>query len=106
LILASFTPFTKTGPYREYGPVFVLAEESKEQPDRGELPAAGLDTTYLRQQFAVRAYSEAEEIRDAALVNASDFADVVERFFAVPQTAFLHVRFPTYGCFALRIDRA
>ena len=25
LILASFTPFTKAGPYKEYGPIFILA---------------------------------------------------------------------------------
>ena len=106
LILASFTPFTRPGPYKEYGPIFVLAEASDESVQRNALPAAGLDTTYLRQQFAVRAYSEAEEIRDAALVNAGDFAQIVERFLAVPDTAFLHVRFPTYGCFAMRIDRA
>lgn len=106
LILASFTPFTKSGPFKEYGPVYVLADASSEDVQRDALPAAGLDTTYLRQQFVVRAYSEAQEIRDAAFVNAADFAATVDRFLSVPETAFLHVRFPTYGCFALRIDRA
>jgi hypothetical protein len=106
LILASFTPFTKAGPFKEYGPIYVLANASDEDVRREGLPPAGQDTTYLRQQFVVRAYSDAEEIRDAAFVNAPDFAATVDRFFAVGQTAFLHVRFPTYGCFALRIDRA
>src|SRR5438270_2200650 len=31
LLLASFTPFTKPGPYHEYGPVFVLEADSGEQ---------------------------------------------------------------------------
>ena len=106
LILASFTPFTKPGPFKEYGPIYVLGNASDEDVERDGLPAAGLDTTYLRQQFVVRAYSEAQEIRDAAFINAPDFGATVDRFFAVPETAFLHVRFPTYGCFALRIDRA
>lgn len=105
LILASFTPFSKTGPYKEYGPIFVLAEPSAEVPRRDELPQAGGPTDYLREQFVIRAYSEAEEIRDAALVKAAELAETVERFFASEATAFLHVRFPTYGCFALRIDR-
>jgi hypothetical protein len=106
LILASFTPFTKSGPYKEYGPVFVLARPSDEAPRRDELPQAGGPADYLRAQFVIRAYSAAEEILDAELVQAADLAATVERFFASPDTAFLHARFPTYGCFALRIDRA
>jgi uncharacterized protein DUF1203 len=106
LILASFTPFTKPGPFKEYGPIYVLAKSSDEGVDLNALPAAGLESDYLRQQFVVRAYSDAEEIRDAAFINAGDFAATVDRFFAVAETAFLHVRFPTYGCFALRINRA
>ena len=97
LILASFTPFAKAGPYKEYGPIFVLAHPDSDAPR--------LDANYLREQFVIRAYSEAEEIRDAALVRSTEFASTVERFFESKDTAFLHVRFPTYGCFALRIDR-
>ncbi len=105
LILASFTPFTKPGPYHEYGPVFVLAEESGEQVLRDRLPAAGSPTDYLREQFAVRAYSEDEKIVDAALIEAGDFDATIERFFRSNDVAFLHVRYPAYGCFSCRIDR-
>ena len=106
LILASFTPFAKSGPYKEYGPIFVLANASDEDVRRDALPPAGTPTNYLREQFVVRAYSSAEEIVDAQLVGAATFAETVEKFFASSDTAFLHVRFPTYGCFACRIDRA
>ncbi len=105
LILASFTPFTKPGPYHEYGPVFVLAEESGEQVRREGLPAAGLPNDYLRDQFVVRAYSDAEEIVDAALINARNFETTIERFFRSDDVAFLHVRYPAYGCFSCRVDR-
>ena len=105
LILASFTPFTVPGPYKEYGPIFVLAQPGDERVRRDTLPRAGSPTDYLREQFVIRAYSAAEEIADAALINASALAETVARFFKSPQMAFLHVRFPTYGCFALRIDR-
>lgn len=104
LILASFSPFQKIGPYREYGPVFVTAHGA-EEPRRDALPRAGGETDYLRAQFVIRAYSDAEEILDAALVQAAELENHVQRFFAAPETAFLHVRFPTYGCFALRVDR-
>ncbi len=106
LILASFTPFSKSGPYKEFGPVFVLAKASDESVGRNDLPLAGLPTTYLREQFVVRAYSADEEILDAAFIEAAKLRETVERFFASAGTAFLHVRFPTYGCFALRVDRA
>jgi len=106
LILASFTPFTKPGPYKEYGPVFVLAAASDERVTRDSLPAAGLPTNYLREQFVVRAYSADDEILDAAFINAPALEETVNRYFDRADVAFLHVRFPTYGCFSCRIDRA
>jgi hypothetical protein len=105
LILASFSPFTKAGPYREFGPIFVLAKPVEDEVRRDRLPTEG-EQRFLRDQFAIRAYSDAEEIVDAALVPASDAADTIERLLASGNTAFLHARFPAYGCFALRIDRA
>jgi Protein of unknown function (DUF1203) len=104
LILASFSPFEKPGPYREFGPIFILADESPEAVDRGAV-RTGSERDYLRAQFAVRAYSRDEEIIDAAIVDALDGQQVVDEFFGRPETAFLHVRFSSYGCFALRLDR-
>ena len=100
LILASFTPFNKVGPYREYGPVFVLVE-GRVNESLDSLPTDG----YLRERFVIRAYSDAEEILDAAMVTPDDAEATVARFLDRDDTAFLHVRFPTYGCFALRVDR-
>lgn len=105
LILASFTPFSKPGPYKEYGPIFVLAHPGDEAVERGALPPAGGPTDYLREQFAIRAYSSREEIVDAALIHASELESTVYRLLESLETAFLHVRFPAYGCFAMRIDR-
>lgn len=104
LILASFSPFAKPGPYHEYGPIFVLANESAEDVERQAVPA-GADGNYLQRRFAIRAYSENEEILDAALVEPAEAQETVDRFFARADTAFLHVRFPSYGCFACRLDR-
>lgn len=102
LILASFTPFAKTGPYKEYGPIFILGNPSEEDVSRSAVPLNG----YLREHFVIRAYSEDESILDAALVGPSDAHATIDRFLARNDAAFLHVRFPTYGCFACRIDRA
>ena len=105
LILASFSPFARVGPYKEYGPVFVLANPSDEPVERDVLPIEGVPP-YLREQFVIRAYSDAEEIRDAVLTSPRDSTKAITRFLDDDATSFLHVRFPTYGCFALRIDRA
>lgn len=105
LILASHSPFTNAGPYKEYGPVFVLARESAEPVGRDVL-AAGAETDYLRAQFVIRAYSDQDAILDASLVAAPDAQRVIDDFFARPAVSYLHVRFPTYGCFACRLDRA
>jgi hypothetical protein len=102
LILASFSPFGQVGPYHEYGPVFVLANaDGTDSAARDRLPVDG----YLRSQFVVRAYGADESIVDAAMVTPGDADDVIERFFASGDVAFVHARFPVYGCFALRIDR-
>lgn len=105
LILASFSPFSKEGPYREFGPIFIRETADPDAPRLDLLPNAGGADDYLQRQFVVRAYSAEEEIRDAALVAAADFEAAVDRFLSDAATSFLHVRFPTYGCFALRIDR-
>ncbi|HYC59313.1 MAG TPA: DUF1203 domain-containing protein [Thermoanaerobaculia bacterium] len=105
LILASFTPFSRSGPYKEYGPVFLFAEPQDEPVPRNVLPTAGAEP-YLREQFVIRAYSKDEEIRDARFATPATAEETIARFFADEVTAFLHVRFPTYGCFACRIDRA
>lgn len=100
LILASFSPFTKETPYREFGPVFVLAHPSKETVTRDAFPANG----YFRERLVLRAYDERETIRDAEFVTG-DPAAALARLLDHAETAFVHARFPTYGCFACRVDR-
>lgn len=95
VILASYSPFTVEGPYREFGPVFVFANETER--------VASDD--YLQEQFVVRAYSRDEEILDAKLVAKPNAQQTIEAFFTREDVKFLHVRFPTYGCFACRIER-
>jgi hypothetical protein len=103
LILASFSPFHEEGPYREFGPVFILANASNEEVPRETLPVM---QGYLRDRFVLRAYSSGEEILDASMVTPAEAEQTLERFLAKPEVAFVHARFPVYGCFALRIDRA
>ena len=107
LILASFCPFEEVGPYREFGPVFVLAEASDEEVSHEGFPSPrGCEEDYFRERLVLRAYSHDERILDAQMVEAGSAAEAAERLLTSPDVAFLHARFPTYGCFACRIDRS
>ena len=40
------------------------------------------------------------------MLTPDEVGNALEKLLASPDVAFVHARFPTYGCFALRIDRA
>jgi hypothetical protein len=101
LILASFSPFEQPGPYREFGPVFLLADPSPEDVVQDAFPSNG----YFNERLVLRAYTRDESIRDATLVSIGDVPDAMTRLLEHPDTEFVHARFPVYGCFALRVDR-
>lgn len=104
ILLASYCPFTVPGPYREYGPVFVSAAGQPVVPSES-LPLAG-ERPYLGESFVLRAYSRQERIVDACLSSPRAADADLARFFARPDVAFVLARFPTYGCYALRVERA
>ncbi len=107
LLLASFCPYDQTGPFREFGPVYVLARASDEPVAYDRLPDSGdQPTAYFRDQLALRAYGHDQAIREAVLVSSEEATEAAERFLGSPDTAFVQARFPTYGCFACRIERA
>jgi hypothetical protein len=102
LILASYSPYAQSGPYKEFGPVFVLAKPADEQISRDELPLGD----YFRDRFVLRAYDRSEAIHDAAMVTGEEAPEVIDRFLGSNEVAFVQARFPVYGCFACRIERA
>lgn len=109
LFLLSYSPFSQVGPYHEYGPIYILAQESPEQVavDYSQLPLAGMsDSDYLQKQLVLRAYNYQEHMVEAELVTATEAKSVVERLLENPEVSFLQARFPAAGCFACRIERA
>lgn len=104
ILLASFCPFTLAGPYREYGPVFVSAAEQG-PPALDVLPLAG-DQPYLGEMFVLRAYSQDERIVYARLSSPGTAIAELTDFLLRPEVDFVLVRYPAYGCYALRIGRA
>jgi hypothetical protein len=105
LVLASYCPFSHPGPYKEYGPVFVLAKPSGDAAILDELPLPrGKPTDYLGEQFVLRAYDARERIVDAVLSTPADCERDLERLFGEAHAAFVLVRFAAYGCYAFRVE--
>ncbi|CAM3701521.1 hypothetical protein VA7868_00251 [Vibrio aerogenes CECT 7868] len=106
LILGSYCPFSRPGPYKEYGPIFIQAEPADTPPDLTRLPTrASTGPAYLSHMFVLRAYRENETIATAGLVSTDNAQAVLEQFFTDPEVHFVLARFAAYGCYALRLDR-
>jgi len=106
LILASYCPFSKAGPYKEYGAVFVLADQANEPVnyDKFPLPTNSIND-YFGEIFVIKAYDEQESISDARLVNPVNAEQTIADFFQQTQVDFIIIRFAAYGCYSLRLDR-
>ncbi len=87
-------------PYRQRHAIFV--REGATQPGRyeNEVP----DQLAIRL-LSVRAYDERGQMTDADVIEGRDLAPLIDRFFADPQTAYIHAHNAKRGCFAARIDR-
>ena len=111
VLLASFCPATlntvvRDSPYKEFGPIFVLAEPSEELVARDVLPLpSGRSEDYFGPHFTVQAYSHDQDIVDGAFVAAGEAAATAERFLAAPDVDYVQARLLTLGCFGCRIDR-
>lgn len=102
IILASYCPFVRPGPFREFGPIFVSAGGGEPETEwifsRRSEPA--LD--YFQKQLTLRAYGFDGAIADAAIVDFDAAPNVLDKFLAREGVEFVDARFPSYGCFAAR----
>ena len=88
-----------SSPYRASGPIFV-SRSATTCHYWGEL------APILRDRLlSLRAYDAAARILDAEVAEGDAVLDVIERFFADPQTAHIDSHFARRGCFAVRIER-
>ena len=104
IILASFCPFPQAGPYREFGPVFVLAAPSDEPVARDGLPLG--QGEYFNAEYVIRAYGHSGDILDARRVATAEGPQQVADLLDRPEVAWVDARFPLMGCFACRVQRA
>ena len=104
ILLASYSPFIVASPYKEFGPVYVMARSEPQ----AELPTslAGLASQgYLGEQFVLRAYSQTERIVDGMVVTQANAEACLQTMLRRKDVAFVLARFAGYGCYACRIQR-
>jgi hypothetical protein len=99
LLLVNYEHHPVSSPYRMRFAVYVRkGEETYDAVD--EVPEQ------LRiRTLAVRAFDRGAMMVDWELVDGRKLEAAIERLFADPRAAYLHVHYAAPGCYAARIDR-
>ncbi len=100
LILTSYEHLPVDSPYRMRFAIYVRrGDETYDAVDQ-------VPDQLRKRVLAVRSFDEAGMMVGRELVDGREIEGTIERLFADPNAAFLHVHFAAPGCYAARIDRA
>ena len=101
VLLLNYEHLPVPGPYRSRHAIYVREHAVEHTPQCNEIPQM------LRSRLlSVRAYDNAGMMVDAEVVSGEDLAPVIERQFAEPLVAYLHLHNAKPGCFAASVQRA
>jgi hypothetical protein len=99
MILFPFAAIAPGHPYSETGPIFVHAEPCRRYAATHEFPPE------FRNGRVVRAYDSTPNIIAAEVVNGTEPEAIIEKFLQNPETAFVHVRSASHGCYTMEVER-
>jgi hypothetical protein len=99
VVLFPYAAIPPGHPYSESGPVFVHAEPCERYSATREYPSD------FRNGRVFRAYNANYGMIDAEVANGSEPEAVVEKLLQNPETAFVHVRSVTHGCYTFGVER-
>jgi hypothetical protein len=101
LLLVNYVHQPIASPYRAAHAVYVL-EHPRQQYDRtDEIPQV------LRSRMiSLRAFDDDGMIVDADLCPGAQLEAPIHRLLGQASTAYLHLHYAKFGCFACRVDRA
>jgi len=99
MVLFPFASIPPGHPYSESGPIFVHADPCERYCATDEYPAD------FREGRAVRAYNSQHEMIAAEVANGLGPEVLIERFLQMAETAFIHIRSATRGCYTMGIER-
>jgi len=99
MVLFPFAAIAPGRPYSETGPIFVHAEPCERYAATHEFPSE------FRKGRVVRAYNSQHDLIAADVANGEGPEAVIERFLQKPETAFVHVRSASHGCYTMEVKR-
>jgi hypothetical protein len=99
MILFPFDAIPPGHPYSETGPIFVHAEPCQRYAVASEFPSE------FRKGRVIRAYDSKPNIIAAEVVNGTEPEAIIEKFLQNPETAFVHVRSASHGCYTMKVER-
>jgi hypothetical protein len=99
VILFPYAAIPLGHPYSESGPIFVHAEPCERYRATRAYPSS------FRNGRVFRAYNSNYDMIDAEVVNGSEPEAVVEKLLQNPETAFVHARSVTHGCYTFGVER-
>jgi len=88
-------------PYRASHAIFVREGAEQSYDRMNEIP----DVMRLRL-MSLRAYDAQGMMLDADVIDGQRVEEVIDRFFANPDVAYIHAHNAKRGCYSGRIDRA
>ena len=99
VILFPFASIPSGRPYSETGPIFVHEQPCERYLATHEYPSD------FRSGRVFRAYNSKHDMIDAEVVNGSAPEAVIEKLLQNPETAFVHARSVTRGCYTFQVER-
>ncbi|HET7202102.1 MAG TPA: DUF1203 domain-containing protein [Steroidobacteraceae bacterium] len=101
VLLFNFPHQPADSPYQASGPIFV-----RRAADRTRVAVNEVPDQQRRRLLSVRAYDARDWIVAAEVTPGTELEAVIERLFADPRVAYLHLHNARPGCYAARVDRA
>ena len=89
-----------SNPYRSSHAIFVQEGARDASRFEDEVPEQ-----LACRLLSVRGFDESGMMIDAEVIQGTELEPLIERFFADPACAYLHVHNARRGCFAARVDR-
>ena len=99
VLLLTFEHLEGPSLYRGSGPIFV-GEGAVETCVTDRIP-----DNFRARIYSARAYDSDEMMIDADVAPGDDLEALIERLFANPDVAYLHLHHARRGCFSCRVDR-
>jgi hypothetical protein len=100
VILFPYAAIPPGHPYSETGPIFVHAKACERYNATDEFPAD------FRNGRVFRAYSSSYHMIDVEVANGTEPGAVIEKLLENSETAFVHARSVTHGCYTFGIARS